>query len=103
MTLRTLAHALIILAVMLITAALATRGLRTILEQVGFASFIPFALATAAATNNHKPLLISTIAITILLLIPCSISRLAHALVPIGAGILLGVALNKALTQEPTT
>ena len=96
---RTLAHALIVLAVVLVVAAFATRGFATVLKQLGFASYLPFALATAAAVNNQKGLLVATILVTILAIIPCAIAALAHALLPIGAGILLGTAVQRGMQE----
>src|SRR3954453_17163811 len=95
--LRSLTHALIILTVALITSAFATRGIATILGYLRFGSFLPFALATAPVINHQRGLLITTLAVTIAVILPCTIDELARALVPIGAGVLLGVAIQRAI------
>ncbi|MGK2855970.1 MAG: hypothetical protein ACSLFQ_02060 [Thermoanaerobaculia bacterium] len=97
--LRALTHALIILAIALISSAFATRGIALILRHVSFGAFLPLAFSTAACINNQRGLLVATLALTIAAVIPCSVQHLAEALVPIGAGVLLGVAINRALTE----
>jgi hypothetical protein len=60
---------------------------------------LPFAFSTAACINNQRGLLVATLVLTIAAVIPCSVQHLAEALVPIGAGVLLGIAINRALTE----
>lgn len=98
--LRALTHSLIILTLALIGSAFATRGIATILGYLAFGSFLPFALATAACINHQRGLLITTLLMTILAIVPCTIEEVARALVPIGAGITLGLAVQRALTES---
>ena len=102
---RALVHTLIILAVATIGASIATRGFAIVLHHLSFGSFLPFALATAAAMNNQKGLLIATAGVTVLAIIPCSIQLLAHAVLPIGIGVLLGTGVQRAIretTEQPS-
>lgn len=97
--LRSLTHALIILAIALVSSAMATRGIALILQHLSSGAFLPFAFATAACINNQRGLLVATLALTIFAIIPCSIQLLAVALAPVGAGVLLGLAIQRAITE----
>lgn len=98
--LRTLAYALIILAVLLVVSETVHRpGFAMLLRYLAFGSYVPFALATAAAINGQRGIVVAVVLISILAIIPCSIDTLAHAVVPIGAGILAGEALRIALHE----
>lgn len=98
--LRTLAYAAIILALLLVIDESVKRpGFLMILSYLRFASFIPFSLACAAAINGQRGIVVAVVLIAILSIIPCSIETLAHAVVPIGVGILAGEALRIALHE----
>ncbi len=98
--LRTLAYALIILAILLVISETVHRpGFAMLLGYLSFGSYVPFALATAAAINGQRGIVVAVVILAILSIIPCSIERFAHAVVPIGVGILAGEALRIALKE----
>lgn len=98
---RTLALALIILLALLLTNALVEqRTARAILAMLSFGAYLPVSLATAAAMTNVKGVAIGVLLITMITVIPCSMTVFAHAIVPVGAGILLGTALQHAINES---
>jgi hypothetical protein len=99
--LRTLAHAIIILGVLLVLARFlgGTPGFARLFGVLGWASFVPFSLSCAAGINNQRAVVIITVIATLLAIWPASIEKVAQALVPIGLGILAGVAMKSAFAE----
>lgn len=99
--LRTLAYAAIILTLMLLLSALVRGGsFHLVFSYLGFGSFVPFSLATAAVMQDQKGLLVGVVVLTLVAVIPSSADGVARAVVPIGAGIALGVGLQRAVTES---
>jgi len=98
--LRTLAYAAIILAVLvMVQESVKLPGFVLVLGYLRFGSFVPFALATAAAINGQRGIVITVVILSVLSIMPCTIEVFAHALVPIGVGILAGTSLHTAITD----
>ena len=97
---RTLAYALIELTLVTLASKLVTKGgLKEILGALSWGSYVPLAIATAAAITDQKGLVIALVIITILIVIPTSLQAFARAILPTGAGILLGTGLRMAIKE----
>src|SRR5437870_3076709 len=84
----------------LASAFVHTGGLRLALDAIGFAAFVPASLSIAAGVTNNKALLIATTIVLLLAVYPCDLAHLAHAVSPVGIGLLIGVGLRFTLKQE---
>ena len=97
---RTLAYALIVLTLVTLASMLVTKGgLKDILAALSWGSYVPLALATAAAITDQKGLVIALVIITILIVIPTTLQAFVRAVLPIGAGIALGTGLRAAIKE----
>lgn len=100
--LRTLAHAVVILGVLLILESFlgSTPGFARLFAILGWGSFVPFSLCTAAGINNQRSIVIITVVSTLLSIWPANLDAVAHALLPVGAGILTGVSMSSAFRES---
>jgi len=103
--LRTLAYAAIILAGLLLLHSLVkAQGFTAVLRIIGYGAYLPFSLTTAAAITSQRGIIITVTLIVVLSIVPCTLQVFATAVAPIGAGILIGIALQHAIrdtTEEP--
>lgn len=98
---RTLTFALIAFGIAQVASAFVLAGgLRLALDAIGFAAFIPFALTLGCGVTNNKAVLIATVVLLLLAIYPCDLQHLAHAVAPVGIGLLVGTGLRLTLKQE---
>ena len=94
------AYALIALTAFTITGTLATRGLKDVLSALSWGAYLPLAIATAAAITDLKGIIVALLAITVLITIPSGMPEFARAILPIGAGIILGTAIRVGIKES---
>lgn len=93
------AYALISLTVFTILGMLATRGLKDVLHALSWGAYLPLSIATAAAIMDLKGLIVGLVGLTILMTVPTGMQEFAHAILPTGAGIILGSAIRAGIKE----
>ena len=101
---RTLASALILLAVVwLLSAVLRRPAFVVLFEYLLFGGGVPFATSMAASMHGQQTIAILVVLLTILAIIPCPMTDVARALIPIGIGIVAGTGLHALLRDAKDT
>ena len=103
--LRTLIHALLVLALSnvanLVVQHAQRPGLQELFTLLKTGAFLPFAVATAAAMNHQRSLILPLLTFTLLIAWPFTIQDLPALLTPIALGVIIGSGLRHLLRNEP--
>ena len=73
---------------------------KDVLSALSWGAYLPLAIATAAAITDLKGIIVALLAITVLITIPSGMPEFARAILPIGAGIILGTAIRAGIKES---
>ncbi len=72
------------------------------LDAIGYAGFIPFSVASAIGLHDTKYLLLGLVAALFLTAECTNAHDLARVLLPIGAGLIVGQGVRRAMKEQVT-
>gem|GEM_PF-4813272 len=97
---RTLAYALIALAVSYFVAFFRAPAIQFLATQLGYAAGLPWAASVACGITRDRVTLIALVTILVLFIAPSGVHALARALVPVGAGLVIGQLIGQGIREE---
>jgi hypothetical protein len=100
---KTFTYALITFSVLNLAGVLAVHGrvtgLQLALQAINTGLFSVASIATASAITGNKPVVIAMTIVLLLAIYPCDLQQFAHALTPIGVGLVVGTGVRAAIKK----